>query len=351
VPHMTYTGSISKTVLGMSFTNSLNYIIESDKQLQGEFGMQTRFDNIMFRADGTYNIDPTFGLHDAAFTAQYRLDKELSAQSQIDKGLDQDTHTTLTQTFNRDIDSYRLSLTSQINNHLQYMFGLSMVFSLAHDDATDSWHTRAQNMANAGAIEPRVFVDNHYDGVYHDDDPIVSDAGVRINGIPTQDGSDKRFIAPVNAYQPVDVDVDVSTIKDPMLSPATDGYHVSTRPGDVAKLDFPLIATSEIDGSVSIVDEKGSRYQIPDIVVEIQNAEGKLLRRVMAESDGYYIFDKIKPGEYIITIPPEALAHYHAELNQPIHIKIDKVTDFRTGNDIVLKATGPLPPNLQKWEK
>ena len=53
--------------------------------------------------------------------------------------------------------------------------------------------------------------------------------------------------------QPVDVDIDVSSIKDPMLSPAKDGYRVTTRPGDVAKLDFPLVATSEIDGTISVV--------------------------------------------------------------------------------------------------
>ena len=80
----------------MSFSNTFNYVLDTEKQFGGNFGWQTRIDNVLFRADGTYDITPGFSLHDAAFTAQYRLDNDLSAQTQIDQQLDGKSPATLT---------------------------------------------------------------------------------------------------------------------------------------------------------------------------------------------------------------------------------------------------------------
>ena len=76
--------------------------------------------------------------NDAAFTAQYRLTDTITAQTQFDRNLDGDSHTSVTQTLNRDLEHYRLSLSSQVDDRMQYTVGLSLVFSIARDEATDT---------------------------------------------------------------------------------------------------------------------------------------------------------------------------------------------------------------------
>ncbi|MGE3623111.1 MAG: hypothetical protein AB7H77_04460 [Bdellovibrionales bacterium] len=350
MPRTTYGSQFSKSILGVSFSNTLNYIHDGGKQFTGNFGMQTRVYDILFRADASYDVQPRFGMHNAAFTAQYRIDRDISAQTQVDRQLGDQTQSTLTQTVNLDLDSYRFSLSSQVNDKKDYMLGVSLVFSVAHDDVYNRWHARSDSLGNSGALAPRVFIDGNYNGRYDPGEQVLPDTRVRLNRVPAREKNGGDFIAPVAAYEAVDVDIDPATLKDPTLSPAIDGYRVTTRPGDVAKLDIPVISTSEIDGTVSIVDEKGTRWQIPEIIVELQDAGGNLIKRVKSEFDGFYVFDKVRPGEYLITVPQEALAPYHAELVEPLHIVIGKEADFHGGNDIVLKAAGPLPGKLARYE-
>ena len=72
---------------------------------------------------------------------------------------------------------------------------------------TDRWHAETQNLGGSGAIAPRVFADDNYNGHYDEGEKTLPDVGVRINGIPPRNGQDNSFIAPVNAYEMVNVSV------------------------------------------------------------------------------------------------------------------------------------------------
>ena len=68
------------------------------------------------------------------------------------------------------------------------------------------------------------------------------------------------------------------------------------------------------EGNVIVTDEKGERYQIPDIVVELDDENGKLVRRVASESTDFMCSIKCDRAITQITIPPEALGQSHSRI-------------------------------------
>jgi hypothetical protein len=343
---MTFTNRLSKSLWGMSLSNTVNYIKDEQDQMRGTFGLQTRFDKTLIRAAGDYEIKPEMGINGIAFTTEYRLASDLTGRTEVYKGMSQGSNNTLTQGLNWDLDSYRLSFSTSMDDQLHVTAGVSLIFSVGHDSVFNRWRMQRTNMGNGGAIAGRVFVDDNYNGKLDKGEKVLPDTTVRVNRQPHKVEDGNVFIAPVMPYQTVNVTVDPNSIKDPLLGSSVPGYKVTTRPGDIVETDFPLVATSSIDGNIKMVDSAGNHYQIPDIVVELQDGKGKMLRRVVSEYDGFYTFDKIRSGDYKITIPPEALAEYNAYIVSPIRLKIDKVSDFYSGKDIVIRIMGAVPAKL-----
>ena len=77
-------------------------------------------------------------------TTQYRIDKDLTAQTKIDNQLLTEKVTTLSQSLTWNFDNCQFSLNGDIDSRLGYALGLSLSFSLAHDPAHDAWHMQRQ---------------------------------------------------------------------------------------------------------------------------------------------------------------------------------------------------------------
>lgn len=76
------------------------------------------------------------------------------------------------------------------------------------------------------------------------------------------------------------------------------------RPGKVAKLDFPVILTAEIDGTVYLVKD-GLKRGIGDVVLELIDTKRNVIAQTKTASDGYYIVPAVPPGDYLLRISRE----------------------------------------------
>ncbi|MDD3370565.1 MAG: carboxypeptidase-like regulatory domain-containing protein, partial [Alphaproteobacteria bacterium] len=144
--------------------------------------------------------------------------------------------------------------------------------------------------------------------------------------------------------------LDAGSIADPLLSPVTQGYTVVTRPGDNVVADFPLVHMTVIDGTVYFLDRDGSKRELGNVVVELGDKAGKPLRRVISGVDGYFSFDRVQVGDYILTVPGEALADINADVVATIPVIIEKIDEFMTGNELLLRQKTDLsiPPPMER---
>jgi hypothetical protein len=131
--------------------------------------------------------------------------------------------------------------------------------------------------------------------------------------------------------------LDTGTLEDPQWQTATPGVRVLPRPGKVVMLDFPVVVTSEIDGTVYL-EEDGKSRGIGNASLELVNERGEVVATQLSAADGYYIVPAVLPGRYTLRIAAEQLRSLGLEANQshPINMKADG--EYVNGMDFMLRA-------------
>ncbi len=348
-PTDTYSFLTSKSLWGLSFSNTANYIVNDTKMLTDTFGVQTRVSRVDLRAVGTYDLKPVQQFQTLAVTADYRLTDRLAAESQLNKNIAPTDSTSVTQTSFWDFDEFRLGFNGQADNRGAYSVGFNLLFSVFHNPLTHNWQTQPQPIADSGAVAGHVYTAQDKNDPYNDGAAPQPDAKVKVNSMTAPSYGGNYLITPVAPYENARIELDPESIKDPLLTPVTKSYKAMTRPGDMIIADFPLVMTTIIEGNVTLLDEQGHQTNLKDIVVELQDKTGKPLRRLISEFEGYFSFDKVEAGEYWLNVPDDALAVYNAVLTEKPHIVITKVDEFITDKSIVLrvkpKGDAPTPVN------
>ncbi len=78
------------------------------------------------------------------------------------------------------------------------------------------------------------------------------------------------------------------------------------RPGKVQSIDFPVVITGEIDGTVYLLEQDKKRG-IGNALIELVDAQGKVVSTARSADDGYYIIPAVPPGHYLVRISPEQI--------------------------------------------
>jgi hypothetical protein len=101
-------------------------------------------------------------------------------------------------------------------------------------------------------------------------------------------------------------------------------------------LDFPVVMTSEIDGTIYLAGESSKRG-IGGGLLELVNSEGKVVATATSSQDGYYIVPAVIPGSYMLRISPAQLKRLQLtdEAEHPIIVSSDG--NFINGVDFILK--------------
>ncbi|NCC03321.1 MAG: hypothetical protein EOM37_04650 [Proteobacteria bacterium] len=344
-PRWTQGVQLSKSFWGLSFSNKLDYIYNGERTLRDTFGLQTRLWNISFRTTGIYDFAPTSGFHSTSVAADYRLTDKLTAQSQIERDMST-RDTSFGQSMIWDFDAFRLSFNNFIDTNGNYSVGMNVLFSLVHNPSTNKWQAQPQQTSSGGAVAGRIFSDVNGNGVYDEGEKLFPDAAVRVNRLPVKMDEGGYFVAPVAPYNIAKVELNASSIDDPLISPKTNGYRVRTRPGDVVVADFPLVQTTIIDGNSYFLEKNGERRPLGNIVVELTDKDKKILKRVISDAEGYYTFENVEKGEYWLSVPDDVLSQLNAMLRDKVHVVVDRIDNFVTGQDVVIeqKADLSVPP-------
>src|SRR6185436_7356249 len=93
---------------------------------------------------------------------------------------------------------------------------------------------------------------------------------------------------------------------DPTWVSARPGAALVPRPGAAWTSDFPIVATGEIDGTVLLRQPEGRRAA-SNVRLQLLDATGSIAQEVKSQYDGFYLFDKVRPGRYTLRVAPDQL--------------------------------------------
>ncbi len=211
--------------------------------------------------------------------------------------------------FTKSLGRFGLGVNASYIDTGDIALGAQLFISMGRDDRRSDWRFGARPVANTGAASVRVFIDEDHDGVIDTDEEPLQGAGFKVNGVRHQARTDAEGIAyidqlPVKQY--VDIGIDTATLIDPQWAPAIEGLRLVPRPGSVASLDLPVHMTTEIDGTVYLLENEVERG-IGDIQLELLNDRQEVVARTTSSWDGFYIVPNVIAGDYRLRISPQQL--------------------------------------------
>lgn len=214
---------------------------------------------------------------------------------------------------NKSLGSYGLGLSTSYSSKGVLTLGVQLFIAMGREPRQGQWRFDALPKADSGAASARVFVDSNANGVMDVGEEAVENAAITVNGSRAPVRTDAAGIAWLDRLptrQHVDLAVDTQTLEDPYWAPQRKGVRVVPRPGHVAEIDFPIILTSEIDGTVYLVESNNTRRGIGDVVIELLDSNRRVITTIKTSSDGYYIVPAIPQGRYHVQVSMEQLRRF-----------------------------------------
>ena len=167
-----------------------------------------------------------------------------------------------------------------------------------------SYLMQSDPLRSAGPISSFVYLDKDYDGVFSEGDEPLPDTRIAIGKTVNRDETDENgYLTITNGRKDAitNVKVDQKSIDDPYVVNAIPGYSIYPRPGVIHSLQFPVIETGAIDGTIRWV----SGRPVAGLAIQLMNADADIVQTSKTASDGYYTFERIPPGHYTIRADPE----------------------------------------------
>ncbi len=297
-------------------------------------GSRKRF---ILRGQLNYDPSPKLRFSNVSLKAQYGYPASLVLRFGVDQELHQDHQRKYTVGLVRRLDALTYALEGMYEHTELFSIRLSLSFSLSRQPHSGRWDMDARKIGHCGAADIRVFLDQNQDGRYGPGDEPLPNIRLRHNGrlADTTDADGFTLITGLPAFTPSNITIDEGSIEDPYWMPAMDGISVLARPGAVARVEFPLVTTGEVDGTVYL-DQNSSVTPVSNVAMELVDSSGTEIITVKTAFDGFYLFSRVRPGSYIVRVSSSQLTRLGLLVPPHRRIKIEGNATVISGVDFTL---------------
>ncbi len=333
-------GRVSAVARPFNFALSSTTRLYSDRDTQSEARLLvgTLLGDFRLRGEIGVDVAPAPAFDQVVLSADWRIDDDFGARFGLRHNSGERETTSATVGLNYQFEHFALGLNVDGDTDGQYNARLGLSFSFGHDPGRDSIAVRARPFARYGAVSAQAFLDSDNDGNFDPGEQVVEGAGFSGPRLPRDartDESGNSFIVGLEPYRATEIGLNEATLEDPFWASARPPVQVVTRPGTTTRLLFPVIETGEVDGTV-VVGSTGGGALRPGggLRVSLRDAAGRLVAETVTAYDGYYFFDRIPYGRYLLVLDPQQLRELGYAAVPPRALSIGSEEPFVIGQDL-----------------
>jgi hypothetical protein len=153
-------------------------------------------------------------------------------------------------------------------------------------------------------VSGRVFLDANADGIRQPDEPGVAGVRVLVGSYATRTDSLGRYhVWDIPAFEPVQVEVDTTTLENPLYVPAFTTASLQPPPNAYRQLDLPLVTGAVLEGHVEL-----DGTPLPGVTLVLTNTGNGKTTSFGTFSDGTFYALGVKPGHYTLAVDPRDLS-------------------------------------------
>ncbi len=306
----------------------------------GALTSSTRRKKLTFRNRLSYDIHPEFDINTYTADLRYRKNKDFSGGLSLTRNFDNQETIAAVQ-LTRDFQKYRASFQTDWSSQAGFGFQLRASTALGPYNQDGSYLMTSDPISAAGPVGSFVYLDRDYDGEFTEGDEPVPDTRISIGRRTTRDETDDNgYLTRISTSSGRVANVGVSSrsIDDPYLVAESPGYSIYPRPGVIHRLEFPLVETGAIDGTLFYTNGR----PVAGLDLQLLDENGVVVSSSQTGGDGYYTFERIVPGVYNIQADPQSGFNIPATI---VNLTPDEL--FQFGNDIEIASldnSEPLEP-------
>lgn len=183
---------------------------------------------------------------------------------------------------------------------------LTVRFSAGVNPNSGDLKIQSRQFNSGGAVSARVFLDENSNGVFDPGEQPIPNArvqAVHANRYAETDEDGFAFLVGLPQNLLTDVVVQPGSLEDPFWTSAEPGRSIMPRPAVVSHMDFPIVTTAEIEGTVFALRTGDTEPRpMAGIGVSLIDGEGRTVATETSAFDGFYLFTNVLPGIYTIEI-------------------------------------------------
>ena len=335
---------------GWFLMNTLNYqrtsLPSGDSSSSfGSFLVSHFFGNYALRGESSYTITPDRHLQTFAVYLDTTRFRPWALQTGVLRVVDTG-ETKLLANATKSVGRVGVGLEGSWSSRGGWTAALSVRIGLSREPRQGTWDSNAMGVAAYGALSAQTFLDTNGNGRLDPGEKPLPSIGAFVNGVARPETSNVDGVLYQNTI-PGDIRAKVllnaSTLPDPMMQPAGDGFTFIPRAGHTTLIHLPAIQTGDVNGTVYL-ESAGITHPMPGITVELVSADGRVAVSARSAYDGYYELQNFTPGKYTLRIQVEDLQRRHFVPAQPRELDLTGEHLERDGEDWRLRYEGePLP--------
>ena len=309
-------------------------------QGQGELLINQWHHNRLLQSQISYDWLPTLRFQQIALQTQKVLPDQRLQTLGLYYSLSGNNYG-VTTALTRTQDAYSYGVSADLSTQRGLSLGMSISMGLLHNPSDGHWDTNAQSQIAHGAILARVYLDTNNNYRQDPGEPGIPGVEFFVNDMSYSKPTGKKgtvLIDNLTPFEPADLRVSPASLSNPLWIPAQDGVRIVPRSGNVPVVDFPIVSTGEVSGTVYDPDNQ----EATGITLELVDAKDQVLQKQITAYDGFYTFSHVPVGNFHIRVSPIVAARrgYTASEAQ---IQIPIEGGFLDGINITLVAS-PNPP-------
>lgn len=316
---------------GISLNNATTSSFTNDQHVRstGSLTATVRMQQWQIRSGLNYTLSPESDVNTANAELRYRGDDSFSAAVSVQ-------HNFLTHAFSTgaqlsyDFGKFLGSFDADWKKDDGFVFTMRASTSIGPYGEDSKYTASSRKLSSLKPVKGKIFLDRNYDGVFNEGDEAVPDAKLMVDGRGTREttGEDGVVVVRNGGEGLRNVEVDKSSLLDPYFQPTVEGYSTILRQGGMPYMEFPVVETGAIDGTV-LHDQTGD--PIEGMRVQLVDAKGEIVATAETAYDGFYTFEYIKPGDYIVRADPS----YQVNV-PPMSVSVASDDLFAYGIDLAL---------------
>ena len=191
-----------------------------------------------------------------------------------------------------------------------------------------------RSLGRAGIVG-EVFVDANGNGVADPGESRVSNVSVRVGPLATRTDAEGRFaVWDLMPFEPLILEVDANSVRDPLWVPATPRVLVRPDPNTFTPIPVPLVQAGEVSGMAVLgADEVALR----GVRVELRNRDTGDVYATSTFSDGSFYVMGVRPGRYLATVV-EGVQEILSISVRPAEFEVLPTSDGAIVEGIVIRA-------------